>query len=228
MYDSVVEKIMIQLNNINYTYLNSDFRLTIDSLTIEKGKKTAVIGPSGFGKTTMLNLIAGIIPLENGRINIDNIVVNLLNDKERRDFRIKKIGFVFQDFKLLNYLNVMDNILLPYRINNSLKMGQKSKQVAKSVAVSLGIDSKLSKFPLNLSHGERQRVALCRALLNKPSIILADEPTGNLDPENKNHIMDILFNYVNEYGSTLITVTHDHELLKGFDTIIDFKKLKKT
>jgi putative ABC transport system ATP-binding protein len=219
---------MIKLQNIYYTYPNSDFCLNIDSLTIEKGKKTAVIGPSGFGKTTMLNLIAGIIPSEVGDILIDDLKVNQLGDKERRDFRIKNIGFVFQDFKLLNYLNVQDNILLPYRINKTLKMGSESKKAAESVANSLGIDDKLTKYPSHLSHGERQRVAICRALLNKPSILLADEPTGNLDPENKNHIMDILFDYVKAYGSTLITVTHDHELLKGFDTIIDFKKLKKT
>jgi len=217
---------MIKLQNINYTYPNSDFCLKIDSLLIEKGKKTAVIGPSGFGKTTMLNLIAGIIPFEVGDILIDDVKVNQLGDKERRDFRIKKIGFVFQDFKLLNYLNVQDNILLPFRINKTLKMGSESKKAAESVANSLGIDDKLTKYPSHLSHGERQRVAICRALLNKPSILLADEPTGNLDPENKNHIMEILFDYVRAYGSTLITVTHDHELLKGFDTIIDFKKLR--
>jgi putative ABC transport system ATP-binding protein len=218
---------MISLQNINYTYPNSDFCLKIDDLTIDKDKKTAVIGPSGFGKTTMLNLIAGIIPYQEGHILVNDIQVNRLNDKERRDFRIRSVGFVFQDFKLLNYLNVLDNILLPYRINNTLKISADSKKAAVSVADSLGIKDKLSKYPTKLSHGERQRVSICRALLNNPSILLADEPTGNLDPENKNHIMDILFNYVNDCGSTLITVTHDHELLKGFDTIVDFKKLKR-
>ena len=117
---------------------------------------------------------------------------------------------------------------MPFRINNTLKISADSKKAAVFIAESLGIKDKLSKFPSKLSHGERQRVAICRALLNNPSILLADEPTGNLDPENKNHIMEILFKYVNDYGSTLITVTHDHELLKGFDTIIDFKELKKS
>jgi putative ABC transport system ATP-binding protein len=218
---------MITLNNINYAYPNSDFRLKIDSLTIKKGKKTAVIGPSGFGKTTMLNLIAGIIPFQDGQILVNDMKINQLTDKERRDFRINEIGFVFQDFKLLDYLNVMDNILLPYRINNTLQMDAESKKSVEAIANSLDIANNLSKYPAKLSHGERQRVAICRALLNKPSILLADEPTGNLDPDNKNHIMDILFNYVKDYGSTLITVTHDHELLKGFDTIIDFQKLNK-
>jgi len=216
---------MIQLKNINYTYPNSDFHLKIDSLTIEKGKRTAVIGPSGFGKTTMLNLVAGIIPSADGEIWVNNTQINQMTDKARRDFRIKEIGFVFQDFKLLDYLSVLDNILLPFRINKILKIGKESKRTAGDLANSLDIADKLPKYPSKLSHGERQRVAICRALLNQPSILLADEPTGNLDPDNKNHIMDILFNYVEDFGSTLITVTHDHELLKGFDKIIDFQKL---
>ena len=151
--------------------------------------------------------------------------INNLQDAERRNFRIKEIGFVFQDFKLLDYLNVLDNILLPYRINNTLKLKDETHTVAKELAQTLKIGNKLNKYPSKLSHGERQRVAICRALLNKPSIILADEPTGNLDPANKAHIMDILFEYVNNYSSTLITVTHDHALLSGFDKVLDFEKL---
>lgn len=216
---------MISLQSIHYGYPNSDFRLDIDSLTIESGKKTAVIGPSGFGKTTMLNLIAGIIPPPAGEIIIENTRINHLNDRERRDYRVKEIGFVFQDFKLLTYLNVLDNIVLPYRINRTLKIGSNTKKRAASVAKSLGIEDKLSQYPAKLSHGERQRVAICRALLNNPSVLLADEPTGNSDPDNKTHIMDILFDYVEENKATLVTVTHDYELLKGFDKIIDFKKL---
>jgi len=119
----------------------------------------------------------------------------------------------------------LDNILLPYRINNTLKLKDETRTAAKELAQTLKIGNKLNKYPAKLSHGERQRVAICRALLNKPSVILADEPTGNLDPTNKNHIIDILFEYVENYSSTLITVTHDHELLKGFDRVIDFQKL---
>ena len=121
----------------------------------------------------------------------------------------------------------MDNILLPYRINNTLKLKEETRGVAKELAQTLKIGNKLNKYPAKLSHGERQRVAICRALLNKPSVILADEPTGNLDPKNKNHIIDILFEYVENYGSTLITVTHDHELLKGFDKSIEGKEIGK-
>jgi len=216
---------MIKINKLNYSYPNSDFQLEIDSLSIEKGKKTAVIGPSGFGKTTLLNLIAGIIIPQKGNVSVNDMEVNSLPDKERRNFRIKEIGFVFQDFKLLEYLNVQDNILLPFRINSALEMRNEVKQAARVTAASLNIEDKLFKHPSKLSHGERQRVAICRALLNKPPIILADEPTGNLDPDNKHHILKILFDYVDTYNSTLITVTHDHELLKGFDRVIDFQTL---
>jgi putative ABC transport system ATP-binding protein len=216
---------MIQLKKIKYSYPNSDFKLELEKLNISKGSKTAIIGPSGFGKTTLLNLIAGILLPQEGEIQIDETNVHQLHDRERRNYRIKIIGFIFQDFKLLEYLNVMDNILLPYRINNELKMTRELKEKVKEATSQLHIEDHLYKHPAQLSHGERQRVAICRALLNKPPILLADEPTGNLDPENKSHIMDILFNYVNDHGSTLVTVTHDHELLKGFDTIIDFQKL---
>jgi putative ABC transport system ATP-binding protein len=218
---------MIKLEDLKYSYPNSDFHLSIDSLLIGTGEKTAVIGPSGFGKTTMLNLLAGIIIPSEGKISVKNNYVNNLSDTERRDYRIKEIGFVFQDFKLLEYLSVLDNILLPFRINKTLQLTKEIRENAQELAASINIDDKLNKHPSKLSHGERQRVAICRALLNKPSLILADEPTGNLDPANKAHIMDILFDYVNNYNSTLITVTHDHALLSGFDEVINFEKLNK-
>lgn len=215
---------MITLSNISFQYQNSDFHLKLDELSIKSGTKTAVIGPSGFGKTTLLNLISGIYLPQNGSIIVHEKTVNKLSDQERRTFRLTNIGFVFQDFKLLDYLSIMDNILLPCRINGVLRLTAKMKQNAKNISSLLQIEDKLHKYPDKLSQGERQRVAICRALLNDPPIILADEPTGNLDPENKNRIMGILFDYVNEKNSTLITVTHDHELLKGFDRIIDFKE----
>ena len=218
---------MIKLEDLKYSYPNSDFHLSIDSLLIGTGEKTAVIGPSGFGKTTMLNLLAGIIIPSEGKISVKNNLINQLSDTERRDYRIKEIGFVFQDFKLLEYLSVLDNILLPFRINKTLQLTKEIRENAQELAASINIDDKLNKHPSKLSHGERQRVAICRALLNKPSLILADEPTGNLDPANKAHIMDILFDYVNNYNSTLITVTHDHALLSGFDEVINFEKLNK-
>ncbi len=216
---------MISLTNIVFQYPNSDFRLKVDSLEFSKSTKTAVIGPSGFGKTTLLNLISGIFVPQHGSVMVNEKLVNAFSDSERRTFRLTNIGFVFQDFKLLDYLKVMDNILLPFRINKVLTLKSKNKEKAKEISSLLNIEDKLSKYPDKLSHGERQRVAICRALLNDPPIILADEPTGNLDPENKQKIMRILFDYVAEQGTCLITVTHDHELLKDFDRVVDFKDL---
>lgn len=219
---------MIALENIDFKYPNSDFQLQIDELSFQQGIRTAVIGPSGFGKTTLLNLISGISLPQKGRIRIDGTFVNLLSDAERRTFRLIHIGFVFQDFKLLDYLTVMDNILLPFRINKALKSDKNTRERARRLASMLNIEGKLTRYPERLSQGERQRVAICRALINDPPIILADEPTGNLDPENKLKIMDMLYDYVKDRGASLLTVTHDHELLNGFDRVIDFKDLYTT
>jgi putative ABC transport system ATP-binding protein len=216
---------MIELKNIDFQYANSDFRLKVDRLNFESDTKTAIIGPSGFGKTTLLNIISGISLPQSGNVMIKGETVNRMTDANRRTFRLKHIGFIFQDFKLLDYLNVMDNILLPFRINKALKAGSNSRHRVSELAESLSMADKLSKYPEKLSQGERQRVAICRALINEPQIILADEPTGNLDPDNKQKIMSILFDYVTLRQSMLITVTHDHELLRGFDRIVDFKNL---
>jgi len=218
---------MINLTNIAFQYSNSDFRFEVDKLAFQSGSKTAIIGPSGVGKTTLLNLISGIYIPQKGSVVVKEKDVSSMTDAERRTFRLTNIGFVFQDFKLLDYLKVLDNILLPFRINKVLTLKKPVRNRAKEIASMLNIEDKLSKYPDKLSHGERQRVAICRALLNDPPIILADEPTGNLDPENKKKIMSILFDYVQDRGSSLITVTHDHELLKGFDRIVDFKELYK-
>jgi putative ABC transport system ATP-binding protein len=219
---------MIQLTNIDFAYPNSDFRLQVKQLKFLPQTTTAVIGPSGFGKTTLLNLISGISIPQGGEVVVNGRHVQDMTDKDRRFFRLTEIGFIFQDFKLLDYLKVMDNILLPFRINSALKISSEIKVRAEEIASSLNISKRLYKFPDKLSQGEKQRVAICRALLNEPSIILADEPTGNLDPENKQMIMKLLFDYVKEKGSTLVTVTHDHELLQDFDEIVDFKTLYKS
>jgi len=218
---------MIELSNIYFQYPKSDFKLQIDQLQFDDGSKTAIIGPSGFGKTTMLNLLAGILLPESGEIKVQDTLVNDLSERERRNFRIQNIGFVFQDFRLITYLNVLDNILLPYRINSTLKIETDTIDAASKLAKDLGIEDKLRKYPSKLSHGERQRVAICRALVTKPAVILADEPTGNLDPENKTKIMEILFDYVQQYRSTLITVTHDHQMLKGYNHTVNFANFQK-
>jgi len=217
---------MVELEGLFFQYPDSQFQLNIDELDFARGSKTALIGTSGYGKTTFLNIVAGIITPQKGTVKVGDEIISALGDAERRNFRIRHIGFIFQDFKLIPYLNVMDNILLPYRINSSIRMNDSTWQSALSIAEELGIGNKMKKYPDKLSQGERQRVAICRALLNRPSLILADEPTGNLDPENKQRIMDILFDSVEKFESTLITVTHDHDMLEGFETIIDFKNFQ--
>ncbi|TRX70246.1 ABC transporter ATP-binding protein [Carboxylicivirga sp. M1479] len=216
---------MIELSNLEFHYPGSDFKLAIEQLSIARGQKVAVIGPSGSGKTTLLNLIAGILEPNSGDVKVGDRHIVSLSDKEKRDYRIKDIGFVFQDFRLISYLNGLDNILLPFKINNSIKVNGETEDWIKLMCDEMAIKSKLSKFPNQLSHGEKQRLAICRALVAKPSIILADEPTGNLDPANKTNIMQLLFSYASKNDSTLITVTHDYDMLKGFDTVIDFNDL---
>lgn len=208
-----------------FNYPKSDFQLQIDQLEFQKGKTHALIGPSGSGKTTLLNLIAGISIPQKGNIIYKNIEINNLVESERRAFRISKIGFVFQDFKLINYLSVFENIMLPYRINTRLKSDPQIYDRISTLSEYAGISKYLSKYPKHLSQGERQRVAICRALVTQPELVLADEPTGNLDPKNKKKILELLFKYCREKDTTLITVTHDHELLPDFDEVIDFSKL---
>ncbi len=217
---------MIRLENIKFQYPQSDFKLEVKNQSFAKASKSALIGPSGFGKTTMLNMIAGIILPEEGEVSVEGATINKLSDSARRNYRISNIGFVFQDFRLVPYLTVLDNILLPFKINNSLKPDTGSLKKARELAEELKIEKLINKFPALLSHGERQRAAIARALINDPKIILADEPTGNLDPENKQRIKNILFAAIDRFKTTLITVTHDHEMLSGYDQIIDFKELR--
>ena len=214
---------MIGIENLKFKYPIGNFHLDITEFSVEKGEKVAVIGPSGSGKTTLLNLISGILPISIGSIYVGKSQVDELKDDQRRDFRIRNIGFVFQEFELLDYLNVLDNILHPYRITSALTLDNSVKERATVLADSMGIGDKLKRSSNNLSHGEKQRAAICRALLPRPKLILADEATGNLDPENKNRILDLLFGAVDEHQATLLAVTHDHELLKKFDRIVDFK-----
>jgi len=216
---------MIEINDLTFEYPGSDFRFNLNSLNIKSGEKVALIGPSGYGKTTLLNLLSGILEPIKGTIHLNGTEVTKLADSQRRNFRITNIGFVFQNFELIEYLNVLDNILLSYRINPSLSMNREVIDRAETISEQLGLGDKLKRNVGKLSQGEMQRVAICRAILNNPKIILADEPTGNLDPRNKEKIIEILFDYSSRENATLITVTHDHSLLKGFDEVLDMQQL---
>lgn len=213
---------MIALNDIAFYYPGKEFSLEIPQLTIVEGTTTAIIGPSGTGKTTLLNLMAGYFTPQEGKILIDATTISSLYEKERSAFRINTIGLVFQEFELMEYLNVLDNILLPYRLSSSLKLDKKVVERAKELAKKVHIDDKLNRNVNKLSQGERQRVAICRALLPEPPVLLCDEPTGNLDPENKLIVLKFLMKEVKERGTTLVVVTHDHQLLPYFENVIDF------
>ena len=215
---------MISISDLRFRYSQGGFALHVPELEVETGERVAVIGPSGSGKTTLLNLIAGIRSPQSGRVITNQVEVSDLADGARRDFRIRNIGLVFQEFELLEYLNVLDNILLAYRINASLDLNNEVRRRAIGLAEMMGIGDKVSRNVRKLSQGEKQRVAVCRALLAEPPLLLADEPTGNLDPTNKDRVLDILIEYAESKGSTLVTVTHDHDLLSRFQRVIDFKQ----
>jgi ABC-type lipoprotein export system ATPase subunit len=214
---------MIEVRELEFRYGEGEFRLSVPELDVERGSKTACIGPSGSGKTTLLNLIAGIIMPQQGRVVTNGVAVSQLKDADRRGFRITSIGLVFQEFELLEYLSVLDNILLPYRINPALRLDLAVRERAASLAEQMGIGDKLRRHPSKLSQGERQRVAVCRAVLPEPALLLTDEPTGNLDPANKGRVLDLILEYAGQSGATLLTVTHDHGLLGQFDRVIDIK-----
>jgi putative ABC transport system ATP-binding protein len=213
---------MIDIHALDFHYPGGDFRLHIPHLHVEAREKLAVIGPSGSGKTTLLNLVAGILTPQRGDVRVGGRHVNGLHDSARRDFRITNIGLVLQDFELLEYLSVIDNVLHPYRITRALRLTPTVRSRAEALLWEMGIGDKLKRNVDSLSQGEKQRIAICRALLPQPHLILADEATGNLDPRNKMHILDLLFAAVDATGTTLLAVTHDHELLPRFDRTLDF------
>ena len=214
---------MIRLTDLEFRYREGEFALRIPELAVGRGERVAVIGPSGSGKTTLLHLIAGIAMPADGHVETGGVEVTALDDAARRDFRIHRVGLVFQEFELLEYLSVLDNVLLPYRINPSLRLDAGVRQRATALAERVGIGDKLDRLATRLSHGEKQRAAVCRALVTEPELVLADEPTGNLDPGNKGRVLDILFDDADQRGTTLLTVTHDRDLLDRFGRVIDFK-----
>lgn len=246
---------MICLENLKFQYSAGDFELHVPLLEIETGTATAIVGASGSGKTTLLNLIAGILPADSGRIQVGNVCVSQLNDAQRREFRLRQVGLVFQDFELIPYLNVLDNVLLPCRVGNAVLLTSETRQRAADLIQQVGLARYLRKSVTRLSQGERQRVAICRALLPQPRLILADEPTGNLDPATSEIILRLLLEFTSDAvrsGSsqlalrsatgdpdsvaadshtdnrrTLVMVTHDHSLLSHFDRTIPFQQFLK-
>ncbi len=211
---------MLMLKDLSKSFLidQSESRINVLNslnLSIETGTTVALTGPSGSGKSTLLNLISGIEDVSSGSIIINDQMINRLSQNELCKFRNQNIGMIFQFFNLINDLTVIENISLPL-----LMRGINKKSIMKTVGNlidSIGLRDRASYTTNLLSGGEAQRVAIARALVTKPSIILADEPTGNLDKKNTTNIIDILIQLCKENKSTLIMVTHDNDLLTKFD-----------
>ena len=218
------ENLILQIRDLHFQYPASDFKIEISDIKITQGSKIAISGKSGSGKTTLIHLISGILKPQSGEILFYDKSITDMNDKEIRKHRISNIGFIFQEFELLEYLNVMDNLILPYKINKSLVVDSEIKDKAKEIANRIGIGNKLDKHPKQLSGGERQRLAIARALITSPPLIIADEPTGNLDEKTSNIVMDEITDQVSYTNSTLIMISHNNELISSFDEIIDIQE----
>ena len=216
----------IQISNLEFSYAStSGFRMSVPKLEIEASECVAIVGPSGSGKTTLLNLLAGTLIPQSGEIKVAGIQLDSISESVRRRFRIDRVGQVFQAFELLEYLSVEENILLPRLIDSTFNNDAASRRRIESLLASVGLQDKANKRPAELSHGERQRVAVCRAMLNHPQLLLADEPTGNLDQANKQKVVDLLIEQAREHDSMLLMVTHDHSMLDAFERVIDFTQL---
>ena len=223
MSSSTTTRSDIAVRDVRFGYGEGGFSLGVESLDVPAGTTAVCIGPSGSGKTTLLNLMAGILLPEAGSVSLGGVDWGSLADGQRRLRRISEIGLVFQEFELLEHLSVRENILLPYYVQPALKLTAEAETHARELAQVAGIEALLGRKPRALSQGERQRVAICRALVAQPTVVLADEPTGNLDPNTTSVVLDLLLGQVRQRGATLIMVTHDHGLVSSFDRVIEFE-----
>jgi putative ABC transport system ATP-binding protein len=189
------------------------------SLEIEPSEFTAIIGPSGSGKSTLLQCMAGLDRPSSGSVYLDDIDLYKLNDDKLSQIRREEFGFIFQNYNLIPIISVYDNIILPIKLDRK----KEDKEYIYELVEKLGIKNQINKFPNELSGGQQQRVAIARALATKPSLIFADEPTGNLDSKSAQEVMDILNIAVKEFKQTLVMITHNNEIAKRARTIIKIK-----
>lgn len=203
------EKIVV-LNNINVKF--------------EKGKTYAIMGNSGSGKTTLLKILGTLDVLTSGKFLIENNDILKLDDNEKATIRMKKIGFIFQEFYLNEYMDVQENIMQPMYINKEYNKLSRKKRVNELIEI-MGLSQRAKHYPKELSGGEQQRVAIARALANKPDIILADEPTGNLDKKNEEKIFEIL-SHLSKEGKCVIIVSHSNVVKKYADVVLNLEEGK--
>ena len=204
---------ILQLEQINRSFKSGKSQLHVlkdIEFSITKGTSCAIVGPSGSGKTTLLGLCAGLDTPDSGRVLLDGSVLSGMNEDERADIRNKRVGFIFQNFQLLPTLTALENVMVPLELRGG--SNNEIEHRAIELLSSVGLKDRLTHYPSQLSGGEQQRTALARAIIAKPKILLADEPTGNLDYENGKIVADYLFELHGEHNATLVLVTHDVDL----------------
>lgn len=209
----------LRLEQLTRTYRSGESDLTVLAdvdLLIEAGERVAIIGPSGSGKTTLLGLCAGLDLPSAGTTTLLGTDITALDEDGRAAFRGENIGFVFQNFQLIPSLTALENVTAPLELQGVSDAESAGEELLQQV----GLGERMNHYPVQLSGGEQQRVALARAFINKPKILFADEPTGNLDGKNGEHIVDLLFGMNQAQGTTLVLVTHDPELANHCDRTI--------
>jgi putative ABC transport system ATP-binding protein len=213
---------VLQAENLSKTYSSGDRKLTVlegVSFSAEQGTTLSIIGPSGSGKTTLLGLCAGLDVPTSGVISLMGFRLNAMSEDDRAYIRNQYVGFVFQNFQLLPTLTALENVMVPLELRGEKHVEPKAKELL----VRVGLEDRLHHFPSQLSGGEQQRVAMARAFITSPKILFADEPTGNLDEENAQHITELLFGMNREEKTTLVLVTHNLELAQRTERILRMK-----
>lgn len=212
---------VIDLQKVEFRYSSAKkLTLNINHFSLDQGEKVFIYGPSGCGKTTFLEVLSGVLVPQKGSLTILNKNIVQLSPKQRDEFRAAHIGYIFQSFNLIPYLNIFENITLPLYLSAHRRLQvphSKEKEEAKKICASLGILEFLDKPVNELSVGQQQRVAVARALLGKPELILADEPTSSLDQDHREKFIELLFSVANEHRTSILFVSHDRSLQSLFD-----------
>jgi putative ABC transport system ATP-binding protein len=217
---------VIEFDHVRFAYAGTDaFALDVPSLVVAPGERVALIGPSGSGKSTMLLLAGGVLLATSGSVRLAGHDLARETAAFRREMRLRRVGMVFQEFELLEYLTVRDNITLAARLDASID-GLALAAEAERLAAAAGIARLLDRKPAALSQGERQRVAACRALATRPVALLCDEPTGNLDPVNADIVTAMLLEHARAHRAALLMSTHRHDSLGAFDRVVDIADLR--
>jgi len=216
------EGIILQADRVSKTYRSGSHFLTVLkelTFSLREGATCSIVGPSGSGKTTLLGLCAGLDQASSGSVRIAGRDLGPMNEDQRAAVRNELVGFVFQNFQLIPTLTALENVMVPMELRGNRNARRPAVELLKRV----GLGERLDHYPVQLSGGEQQRVALARAFINRPRILFADEPTGNLDPETSERIIDILFELNREAGTALVLVTHDLDLARRTERTIRLK-----